>query len=123
RGFLHTDRVRKRLQRTIGSAHFSDMVRPIRVVATRIDTLERVVFHGGNVVDAVLASIAIPGVCVAVELDGVPYVDGGIVDPLPVSALEEMGIDKIIAVNTIATPASMRAYREIAEADRQGFLG
>jgi NTE family protein len=123
RGFLHTDRVRKRLQRTIGSAHFSDMVRPIRVVATRIDTLERVVFHGGNVVDAVLASIAIPGVCVPVELDGVPYVDGGIVDPLPVSALEEMGIDKIIAVNTIATPASMRAYREIAEADRQGFLG
>ena len=42
------------------------MARPIRIVATRLDTLERVVFSGGSVVDAVLASLAIPGICVPV---------------------------------------------------------
>ena len=109
RGFLLTDRVRKRLEATIGALHFSDMVRPIRIVATRLDTLERVVFSGGNVVDAVLASLAIPGICVPVVREGIPYVDGGICDPLPVDALADIGIRKIIAVNTIATPQTIRA--------------
>ncbi len=72
RGFLLTDRVRKRLETTIGPLHFSDMARPIRIVATRLDTLERAVFSGGNVVDAVLASLAIPGICVPVVREGIP---------------------------------------------------
>ena len=109
RGFLLTDRVRKRLEETIGPLHFSDMVRPIRIVATRLDTLERVVFSGGGVVDAVLASLAIPGICVPVMRNGIPYVDGGICDPLPVEALADIGVRKIIAVNTIATPQAISA--------------
>lgn len=109
RGFLLTDRVRKRLEETIGPLHFSDMARPIRIVATRLDTLERVVFSGGSVVDAVLASLAIPGICVPVMRGGIPYVDGGICDPLPVDALIDIGVRKIIAVNTIATPQTIRA--------------
>src|SRR4029077_19262914 len=54
RGLLLTGRVRKRLEATIGALHFSDLVRPVRIVATRLDTLERVVLYGGSVVDAVL---------------------------------------------------------------------
>jgi NTE family protein len=119
RGFLLTKRVRKRLEKTIGDRHFSDMSRPIRVVATRLDTLERTIFSGGSVVDAVLASVAIPGICVPVTLDGVPYIDGGICDPLPVDALTAMGIEKIIAVNTIATPETLHACQvEAAEIAR-----
>lgn len=117
RGFLLTERVRKRLEETIGPLHFSDMVRPIRIVATRLDTLERVVLSSGNVVDAVLASLAIPGICVPVMRGGIPYVDGGICDPLPVDALADMGVRKIIAVNTIATPQTIKACSgEISEA-------
>jgi NTE family protein len=109
RGFLLTDRVRKRLEETIGPLHVSDMVRPIRIVATRLVTLERVVFSGGGVVDAVLASLAIPGICVPVMRNGIPYVDGGICDPLPVEALADIGVRKIIAVNTIATSQAISA--------------
>jgi len=120
RGFLLTKRVRRRLAQTIGEVHFSDLVRPVRVVATRLDTLERVIFSGGSVVDAVLASIAIPGVCVPVTLDGVTYFDGGICDPLPVDVLTGMGIRKIIAINTIATPETLRACKmEMAELERR----
>ena len=119
RGFLLTDRVRKRLEETIGALHFSDMARPIRIVATRLDTLERVVFSGGSVVDAVLASLAIPGICVPVMRGGIPYVDGGICDPLPVDALIDIGVRKIIAVNTIATPQTIRACGgDISEAGK-----
>ena len=109
RGFLGTERVRERLEAAIGPAHFSDMARPIRVVATRLDTLERVIFSGGNVVNAVLASIAIPGICIPVELGGVRYVDGGVCDPLPVDVLRGIGVRRIIAVNTIAPPETLRA--------------
>ena len=121
RGFLLTDRVRKRLEATIGALHFSDMTRPIRIIATRLDTLERVVFSSGSVVEAVLASLAIPGICVPVMRGGVPYVDGGICDPLPVDALTDIGVRKIIAVNTIATPQTIKACSgEIAASEPSG---
>lgn len=110
RGIMSTgQRVRNRLEKTLQCTHFSDLVRPIRIVSTRLDVLERVTFSGGNVIDAILASIAIPGICVPIELNGVPYVDGGVSDPLPVDALQQMGIHKIIGVNTIPTPETLRA--------------
>jgi NTE family protein len=110
RGFLRTRRAIGRLRRSIGEAHFSDLIRPLRVLATRLDTLERVVFSSGDVASAVEASIAIPGVCVPVTLDGETYIDGGIADPLPVDVLMEMGIERIIAVNVIPTPEQIRYW-------------
>ena len=125
RGFLRGERAKLRLKRTIGDAHFSDLVRPIRIVSTRLDTLERVVFTHGEVAQAVHASIAIPGICVPVTIDGVPHVDGGISDPLPVDVLREMGIDRIIAVNTIPNPEHIReriAYERELDVAAGGFL-
>ncbi|MEA3188721.1 MAG: hypothetical protein QOD99_2551, partial [Chthoniobacter sp.] len=107
-GFLRTERAVQRLRRSIGQTHFSQMYRPLRVVATYLDTLERVVFSTGEVARAVQASIAIPGICVPVKIDGEVFIDGGIADPLPVDVLGEMGIERIIAVNTIPTPERLR---------------
>ena len=112
RGFIRTRRILRRFRRSLGEAHFSDMIRPLRVLATRLDTLERVVFASGVVAQAVEASIAIPGICVPVTIDGEVYVDGGVADPLPVDVLEEMGIERIIAVNAIPTPEKLRYWRD-----------
>ena len=112
RGFLHTRRTAARLRRSIGDAHFSELIRPLRVLATHLDTLERVVFSTGEVASAVEASIAIPGVCVPVTLDGETYIDGGIADPLPVDVLAEMGIERIIAVNVIPPPERIRQWHD-----------
>jgi NTE family protein len=108
RGFLRGFAVKKRLMRTLGNSRFSDMVRPLRVVAANLATLERVVFSAGEVANAVHASIAVPGICVPVTHDGETYTDGGIVDPLPVDVLREMGVSKVIAVNVIPTPDRIR---------------
>ena len=107
-GFLRAGRVVRRLKRSIGDTRFSDLARPLRVVATHLDTLERAVFSSGEVARAVGASIAIPGICVPFVLDGETYIDGGIADPLPVDVLREMGIERVIAVNTIPTPERLR---------------
>lgn len=113
-GFLRGEKVKQRLKRAIGEAHFSELVRPLRIVATHLATLDRVVFSSGEVAAAVHASSAIPGACVPVEVDGELYIDGGIADPLPVDVLEEMGIERIIAINTIPTPAYLRTHLEMS---------
>ncbi len=112
RGFVRTTRVARRLHRSLGDAHFSDLVRPLRVLATHRETLESVVFSSGKVVKAVEASIAMPGICAPVMIDGEVYMDGGISDPLPIDVLEEMGIERIIAVNVIPNPELLRYWRE-----------
>jgi len=57
---------------------------------------------------AVHASMAVPGICVPVRIEGESYIDGGIVDPVPVNVLRDMGVTRIIAVNVIPTPERMR---------------
>lgn len=113
-GFLRGEKVKARLKRAIGDAHFSELVRPLRIVATHLATLDRVILSSGEVATAVHASSAIPGACVPVEVDGEIYIDGGIADPLPVDVLEEMGIERIIAINTIPTPAYLRTHLEMS---------
>lgn len=108
RGFLRGAAVKRRLMRTIGESHFGDLVRPFRVVATNLETLDRMVFSHGRVADAVHASIAVPGICVPVVVGEDTFADGGIVDPLPVDVLREAGVSRVIAVNTIPTTERMR---------------
>jgi NTE family protein len=113
-GFLTTQRVAKWLRRGIGNIRFIELARPLRVVATDFETLDRVVFSTGEVAPAVEASIAIPGICVPVSLNGRTYMDGGIADPLPAGVLSDMGVERIIAVNTIPTPAHLAACMQCA---------
>jgi predicted acylesterase/phospholipase RssA len=108
-GFLRGYAVKRLLQRTIGNAQFSDLVRPLRVLATNLDTLGRVVFSSGDVATAVHTSIAVPGIFVPVRIGDDVFIDGGIVDPLPTDVLQEMGVRKIIAVNAIPSSESIRA--------------
>jgi NTE family protein len=107
-GFLRGYAIRRRLMRSIGNSRFADMIKPLRVVAGDLATLDRVVFTSGEVATAVHASMAVPGVCVPLMIDGVAYIDGGVVDPLPADVLREMGVSQVIAVDVIPTPDRMR---------------
>ncbi len=112
-GFLRGYAVKQRLQQTIGDVEFSGLLRPLRVVATNLDTLGRVVFSSGNVATAVHTSIAVPGIFVPVRIGEESFVDGGIVDPLPVDVLQEMGVHKIIAVNAMPSSDHIRACLQV----------
>ncbi len=118
RGFLRGLALKKRLMRSIGEASFADLERPLRVVVGNLATLDRTALASGEVAAAVHASMAVPGICVPVTLDGESFIDGGIVDPMPVEVLREMGVDRVIAVNAIPTPDRIRsailAERELA---------
>jgi len=117
-GVLSGHAIKRRLQQTIGDAQFSDLLRPLLVLATNLDTLARVVFSSGDVATAVHTSIAVPGIFVPIRIGEESFIDGGIVDPLPVDVLQEMGVRKIIAVNAIPSSdrirACQQAQREVA---------
>lgn len=127
RGFMRGDRVARQLRKTMGDACFSELVRRLLIVATDLNTLERVVFESGEVARHVQASMAMPGVMVPVEVDGRTIIDGGIADPLPVDVLTEAGVERIIAVNTIPTPEEMKARaahsRELAATPLESAAG
>ncbi|MDH4096263.1 MAG: patatin-like phospholipase RssA [Betaproteobacteria bacterium] len=72
---------------------------PYGAVATELDTGREVWLREGHVLDAVRASIAIPGVFAPVLRDGELLVDGGLVNPVPVSMCRALGADLVIAVD------------------------
>src|SRR5690606_27957927 len=99
---------------------FSDLLHPVRIVATRIDPLATQVFRDGRLSHVVQASSAMPGICVPVKIDGVDYTDAGISDPMPVDVLEAAGIETIIAVNTIRGPEDLKRFHDLASEYERG---
>ena len=78
---------------------FSRLPIPYAAAATDLSTGQRVVLDGGDLVEAMRASMAIPVVFSPVERDGRLLVDGGLIDNLPVELARAMGADVVIAVD------------------------
>jgi NTE family protein len=98
-GFIAGKKVNKFLGSIIGDLDFSDLRLPFACVATDIATGDEVVINQGSVLEAVRASFSMPIIFTPVKWQGRFLVDGGLVDPVPVSVLRDMGADFIIAVN------------------------
>lgn len=68
-------------------------------VASDLTSGEEVVIRTGDIIEAVRASISVPGIFTPVRRNGQILVDGGLVNPVPVSAARAMGADIVIAVD------------------------
>lgn len=95
------------LKKHIGDKTFQDVKLPFKIVACNITRREELIFGSGKLIDAVMASIAIPGIFAPTERNGDLIIDGGIIEPVPVGALVKMGIKKIIAVNVLPSPENI----------------
>jgi NTE family protein len=101
-GLFRGLKAKAHLERSLGDLRFEDLKRKLLIVTADLDTKERIVLRSGKISDAVHASCAMPGIVVPVMLNGRRCVDGGVVDPVPVSALRKFSdIDKVIAVSVI----------------------
>lgn len=87
------------LKQIIPCHAISELTIPYAAVATDLATEKEVVLQSGNLFDAIRASIAIPGIFTPARLNGRTLVDGGLVNPLPVSVCRAMGADLVIAVD------------------------
>ena len=86
-----TEPFRRLMEREIPYATIENAPIPLRIVATAFDDGSEVVFDSGSVVDAVLASTALPGVFAPHEVDGRLYLDGGLVDQVPLGPAIDAG--------------------------------
>ncbi len=98
-GFIAGRKIKRLLKSIIGDVQFSDLKIPFACVATDVNSGEEVVINQGSVLEAVRASVSMPVIFTVVKWQGRYLVDGGLVDPVPVSVLKDMGADFIIAVN------------------------
>lgn len=114
-GLIRGEKIRKHLERSLGTLNFAELPKPLVVIATDLDDLSAHVFHEGSVAHAVHASSAIPGVCAPVRLNGRRYADGGASEPMPVSLLHErFDLDAVIAVNVMPSPYDSAASKTAA---------
>ena len=121
-GLINGKSIKNYLLSHIGNIDFSQLEIPFVATATDIDTGETVVLNKGSVVDAVRASISIPGIFAPVKMNNRLLIDGGITLPLPIRLVKEMGGEKIIAVNVIPQPGKRKTSLNNSSSSND-FLG
>jgi NTE family protein len=117
RGLIEGAKLRQYLIEDIGlDSTFDDLSVPCQVCAVDLDRAECVSLHEGQIVDAALATSAVPGLFPPVQMQGRRLVDGGLLDNLPVKLLEAQK-----AKHTLAVDVSIHMRPEEAEAKRESL--
>lgn len=115
-GFIKGNKLYNFLKRHFGNKTFHDVRCPLRIVASDVKRKESRVIDKGPLVEAIMASCAMPGVFLPVRLKEDMLFDGGVINPLPTEALFKMGVKKIIAVNVTPSREDLiREYEKIKE--------
>jgi NTE family protein len=104
-GPFTADKVLDRMSEMVGSVQIQDLAIPFTAVATDLLARKPVWFQQGSLELAIRASIAIPGFFTPVVLDGRVLVDGGVIDPVPMTPLASVRSDITIAVTLSGYPA------------------
>jgi NTE family protein len=80
---------------------FADLNRPLAITATDINTGEAVIIKQGDLLEALRAGLAFPGIFSPVRFGQRFLVDGGLCKPIPTDVARQLGADKVIGVCTI----------------------
>lgn len=94
----------------LGDITFEELKIPFAVTATDLDHGREVILRRGKVMEAVLATIAIPGVLPHQSFGGMRLVDGGVLDPVPVSVVRRMNPALPIAAVVLTQAPEEAAY-------------
>ena len=98
-GLIGGDRLRVKLQESIGAMRIEDLPMRFAGVATELDTGHEVWLRRGSLVDAIRASYALPGVFEPVRLGRRWLIDGAVVNPVPVSVARALGAERVVALS------------------------
>lgn len=126
-GFIKGNRIIDVLRELVGDVRIEDLPIPYTAVAVDIEAQREIWFSDGPLFDAVRASIAIPTVLRPHHYQGRLLVDGGLLNPLPVSPVLRDHNDYIVAVTVNAEPeprfdAAGGDARKDAPEDHPGLL-
>jgi NTE family protein len=95
------------LQRLIGSQRIEDLSVRYAAMATDLRSGEPFAITHGPLVDAIRASVSVPGLFNPVWIDGHLLIDGGVSNPMPVDVARQLGSDVVIGVDVLVDPAEV----------------
>lgn len=98
-GVIQGENLLQYLPDQINKSSIESLSRQFGAVATELYSGREIWFRSGPLVDGVRASIGLPGLFAPVKMGDRWLVDGGLVNPVPVSLCRAMGADIVIAVN------------------------
>jgi NTE family protein len=98
-GLIDGKRVSAFIRSHVKGINIEELPIPFCAVATDLGTGNEVILKQGDIIEAVRASISVPGIFTPVKKNGTILVDGGLVNPVPVSVARQMGADFVIAVD------------------------
>src|SRR5579863_1322221 len=99
RGLASNQRLADLMNRVFESKQFEHLRIPLAVVATDLSNGDPVVFTQGNLVDAIRASCAFPGLFEPVEIGTRCLADGGLVAPVPTLAARQLGANFVVGIS------------------------
>ena len=108
-GLLHGRKLFQFLETRLPDQQIERLPRPYGAVATELASGQEVWLRDGSVYQAVRASVALPGLLTPFKHNDRWLVDGGLVNPVPVSLCRAMGAERVIAVDLIADLLNRRA--------------
>jgi NTE family protein len=92
------DGLRRLIARSVSARSFADLTVPLHCVATDVDACGEAWFSEGPLVDALLASAAIPAMFPPVTIDGRRYIDGAVVNEVPIHRAVALGARTVYVV-------------------------
>ena len=93
------DGLRRTIESVLTVERFEDLALPFECVATDLDAATEVWFSSGRLVEPILASAALPSVYPPVEIDGARYIDGAVVNDVPVSRAVALGARRLYVLH------------------------
>ena len=98
-GLLSNQSLRKLIEKHLGQVTMQDAPIPLAFIATNLISGEKVVLDSGSVADNLMATTCVPGLMAPVEINGRLLVDGGLLENLPLSPLQNMGAEALLAID------------------------
>ncbi|MFG6179475.1 patatin-like phospholipase family protein [Halomonas sp. THAF12] len=101
-GAMRASKVMGKLDELVGDIRLEDLPIPVTTVATDLTRQREVWFQQGPLLEAIRASIAVPGVITPIHRGNQVLVDGGLLNPLPIMPTISTRADFVMAVNVTA---------------------
>src|SRR5690606_26480813 len=115
-GVIEGNRVMRAIEEILRDRDISELDRPFGAVATDLYRGRTVWLREGSTIAAVRASCALPGLFPPVRRGDAWLVDGGLVDPVPVTLCRMLGAEVVVAVNLSPYRHRLARVRPLAEA-------
>ena len=118
RGLVEGQKVQEYLTTHLGDKTFEEMKIPLSLVAVDLISGQEVVLNSGSVVDAVRATVSLPGVFAPFRLGDYLLMDGGVLNNLPADVVRHTGADVVIAVDV---STGVNGLSRLLEVEQQGL--